>query len=221
MKINRTVEVLLAPLFFFARKWEKRKRKIAEFWWHHQAIAFLRRRGAEFPANGEVWFRGKAFLRIEKGCTIRFGKHFCCNSGRRYSYDDNTTSRIWLLKGAKLIIGHHSGMTNASITAFTSVTIGNYVNIGSGTAIFDTNWHSMHWEERMNPETDVPRARTKPVVIKDHAFIGSNCTICKGVTIGEKAIVATGSVVVCDIPDGEVWGGNPARRIKASHTELP
>jgi acetyltransferase-like isoleucine patch superfamily enzyme len=39
--------------------------------------------------------------------------------------------------------------------------------------------------------------------------------ITKGVTIGDKSVIAAGSVVVCNIPPYEIWGGNPAKFIKA------
>jgi acetyltransferase-like isoleucine patch superfamily enzyme len=39
-----------------------------------------------------------------------------------------------------------------------------------------------------------------------------------GVTIGEGATVAMGSVVLHDVPPGEVWGGNPARPLKRTVT---
>lgn len=45
---------------------------------------------------------------------------------------------------------------------------------------------------------------TKPVVIKDGAFIGAGSMILKGVTIGEGAIVGAGSVVTKNIPDYEI-----------------
>ena len=48
----------------------------------------------------------------------------------------------------------------------------------------------------------------------NHVFIGTRGIINKGVSIGEGAIIAAGSVVVKDIPSWEVWGGNPARFIK-------
>lgn len=38
----------------------------------------------------------------------------------------------------------------------------------------------------------------------------------KGVTIGEHAIVGAGSVVAKDISAGEIWAGNPAKKIRAS-----
>lgn len=52
------------------------------------------------------------------------------------------------------------------------------------------------------------------VVIKRNAFIGMGSLIIKPVTIGENAVVGAGSVVTHDIPDNEIWVGNPARRIR-------
>lgn len=56
-----------------------------------------------------------------------------------------------------------------------------------------------------------------PVRIEDHAWVGFNVIILKGVTIGEGAIVAAGSVVTKDVPAFTVVAGNPARVIR----ELP
>lgn len=52
------------------------------------------------------------------------------------------------------------------------------------------------------------------IKIEDDAFIGARSIITKGVTIGARSVVAAGSVVVCDIPSDEIWGGNPAKFIK-------
>ncbi len=54
----------------------------------------------------------------------------------------------------------------------------------------------------------------KPILIKKNAWIGANATILQGVTIGENAIVAAGSVVSNDVPDNVVVGGIPAKIIK-------
>lgn len=56
------------------------------------------------------------------------------------------------------------------------------------------------------------------IIIKDHAFIGARALIMPGVTIGENAIIAAGSVVTKSVPDGCVAGGNPAKII--AKTEL-
>jgi acetyltransferase-like isoleucine patch superfamily enzyme len=54
----------------------------------------------------------------------------------------------------------------------------------------------------------------KPILIKQNAWIGANATILQGVTIGENAVVAAGSVVSKDVPDNTIVGGIPARVIK-------
>ena len=51
-------------------------------------------------------------------------------------------------------------------------------------------------------------------LVRKGASIGANSTIICGVIIGENAMVGAGSVVTKDIPDNEIWAGNPARRIK-------
>lgn len=54
----------------------------------------------------------------------------------------------------------------------------------------------------------------KSIHIKKNAWIGANATILQGVTIGENAVVASGSVVTKDVPDNVVVGGIPAKIIK-------
>ena len=50
--------------------------------------------------------------------------------------------------------------------------------------------------------------------IGDDVWIGCNAIIMCGVTIGNGAIIAAGSVVTKDVPPYEIWGGNPAKKIK-------
>ena len=57
--------------------------------------------------------------------------------------------------------------------------------------------------------------RTGKVEICARAMVGANCTILPGVKIGEGASVSAMSLVNCDIPAGETWGGIPARKIGA------
>lgn len=54
----------------------------------------------------------------------------------------------------------------------------------------------------------------KPVTIGDNVWIGANAVINPGVTIGNNVVVASGAVVVRDVPDSVVVGGNPARILK-------
>ena len=52
------------------------------------------------------------------------------------------------------------------------------------------------------------------VRVGEGSLIGANAVIKPGVIIGSNATIGAGSVVLRDIPDGETWAGNPARKIK-------
>ena len=58
---------------------------------------------------------------------------------------------------------------------------------------------------------------TKPILVRRNAWLGANVTVLAGVTIGENAIVAAGSVVTKDVPDNMVVAGNPAKIIREIH----
>jgi hypothetical protein len=55
-----------------------------------------------------------------------------------------------------------------------------------------------------------------PITFKKGCLIGARATIQPGVTIGEGSVIATNALVGKwkEIPDGEVWGGLPAKCIK-------
>ena len=55
-----------------------------------------------------------------------------------------------------------------------------------------------------------------PVIIGSGAWIGCGSIILPGAEVGDGAVVAAGSVVRGRIPPGEMWGGVPARCIRAS-----
>ena len=53
-----------------------------------------------------------------------------------------------------------------------------------------------------------------PVIVEDDVLIGANSVILEGVKVGKGAVVAAGSVVTKDVPEGVVVAGSPARIIK-------
>jgi acetyltransferase-like isoleucine patch superfamily enzyme len=109
------------------------------------------------------------------------------------------------------------------------ISIGSDVMISWGCTIADSNFHSTVSAERLKDmsnfrrefkegsigkNTDRSVIKSAPIVIKDKVWIGFNSIIMKGVTIGEGAIIAAGSVVTKDVPDYAVVGGNPAKILK-------
>ena len=53
----------------------------------------------------------------------------------------------------------------------------------------------------------------EPIVIEDNVCIGGFCKIMPGVVIHKNSIIAGGSVVTKDVPEGVIVGGNPAKII--------
>lgn len=51
------------------------------------------------------------------------------------------------------------------------------------------------------------------IEIGNNVFIGANATVMPGVKIGNNCVVAAGAVLTRSIPDGEIWGGVPAKKI--------
>ena len=60
----------------------------------------------------------------------------------------------------------------------------------------------------------------RQVTIGDNVWIGGNCTILPGVTIGSNVVVAAGAVVTKDVPDNRVVAGVPARVVKELENDV-
>lgn len=60
---------------------------------------------------------------------------------------------------------------------------------------------------------------SKPIVIKENAWLGIGVSVMPGVTIGRNSVVAAHSVVSRDVPDNVIVGGIPAKVIKPIEAE--
>lgn len=143
------------------------------------------------------------------------GNDFRCISGGMLNpMGRNIKSYIKVSKNAQLIIGDNVGISSCAIRCANSIILENNIRIGAMTIITDTDAHSLDPDLRKNWATDTINAKTRPIHIKENVFIGTSCIICKGVTIGRNSIIGAGSVVTHNIPDNEIWAGNPAKYIK-------
>ena len=88
-----------------------------------------------------------------------------------------------------------------SVSVYAGVTIEDDVFIGP--CVTFTN--------DMRPRAFIRGWKITPTTIKKGASLGANSTVVCGVTIGEYAMVAAGSVVTKDVPSYALVMGNPAR----------
>lgn len=109
-----------------------------------------------------------------------------------------------------------------------SLVIGKFCQIASGTKFimgsanhrlcsvttYPFNVFGGAWTENTPPHMD-QLPRKGDIIIGNDVWIGRESVIMPGIKVGDGAIIAAYSVVVKDIPAYTVYGGNPARFIKA------
>lgn len=100
-----------------------------------------------------------------------------------------------------------------NIVLCSGVHIGDECFIGNGT-IFINDKYPRSTNIRGDLET-FPDWKDRYITTKigNNVSIGSNCTILGGVTVGDFAVIGAGSVVTKNVPAGEVWAGNPAKKL--------
>ncbi len=172
--------------------------------------------------EGKIYIKGKTYFKFGKNSKIKSNDILIlCDDSIKYKVrpsliriDDNATlindsssiyygADIILFKGSTLKIGNSFLNSNCKIRCHKSITIGDDCAISHDLTIMDSNAHSLNGDKK-----------TLPVVIKNHVWIGTRVTILSGVTVGEGAVIAAGSVVTKDVPPNTVVGGNPAKVIK-------
>lgn len=155
--------------------------------------------------NGTFKIVGKGKLVLSDECVINSGK-------RANPIGGDTRTLFSISSNATIIIGKKCGISNAAFVSNSGITLENNVFIGGGVKLYDTDFHSVLYEERIQKPD--PGVKSKPILIKEGAFVGAHSIILKGVTIGKHSVVGAGSVVTRNIPDNEVWAGNPVKFIR-------
>lgn len=125
--------------------------------------------------------------------------------------------------GGRIRIAPHVYIGDDCILSSASlIDIGRFSMLAHGVHIFDNDSHPLDWEDRYEQSIayrsgnapSAPKVNSAPVTIGEHVWIGFNAFISKGVTIGDRCIVAACSVVTKDVPPDTVVAGNPARIVK-------
>lgn len=102
------------------------------------------------------------------------------------------------------------------------IRIGARTMVAHGVQIFDNDSHPLDPRDRhadyLNLIEGRPRTHlipSAPVEIGEDCWLGANSIVLKGVTIGDRSVVAAGSVVTTDIGEDCVAAGNPARVVRS------
>lgn len=136
---------------------------------------------------------------IGEGTRIWHWVHICGRAeiGARCSFGQN------VFVGNRVVIGDNVKVQN-NVSIYDDVTLENDVFCGP----------SMVFTNVVNPRSAVPRKQEyMGTLVKRGATLGANCTVVCGVTVGEHAFVAAGSVVTHDVAPYALVMGVPARQV--------
>lgn len=135
----------------------------------------------------------------------------------------NETGAVNIFDSAKVIVGNHS---YGSLNVFgwghpdERLQIGNYVSIANdvkfilGGNHYTSGVTTFPVSAKKKSNKDVDAICKGPIVVQDDVWIGSNATILSGVSVSRGAIIAAGSVVVRNVDEYAIVGGNPAKFIR-------
>ncbi len=166
--------------------------------WFRLVVRALAREAAIGP---DLRLYGSVVLTHVRGAKLRIGRHVMLGQG-------------WLsvLPGAELEIGDKVSLNQCfTLLCATKVRIGSDTRIGELVSIRDQD-HRFDDPDSLIHEQGFASA---PIEIGANCWIGRGAAILRGVTIGDGAVIGANAVVTKDVPASEVWGGVPARRIRA------
>jgi acetyltransferase-like isoleucine patch superfamily enzyme len=190
--------------------------KVAYYTWYNKM--YFGFRGIHFGDSMQVF--NKIYVVGAKG-KITIGNHFQFTSGDCINpLSSNLIGVICTGKSSTTItIGDYVGISSSRFIIETGLQIGDYVKIGANCLIIDTDSHEIDYKARCgqpaaNPDDITAIVQTSPITIEDHAWIGANCIVLKGVTIGARTVIGAGSVVTKSIPADCIAAGNPCKVIR-------
>ncbi len=156
--------------------------------------------GKNIRFHHPICFQGKGTITIKDHVT--FGYHLAGSNDNRIILQARFTN-------SEIIIGEYSQIMNGCELLSTDlISIGDYVLLGAGVKIMDSNFHEVNPLLRMSP------GESSPVFIHSNCWVGIDSLLLKGSEIGENTVIAAKSLVRSHMESNAIYGGNPARLIK-------
>lgn len=175
------------------------------------ATLVLRARGCRLGRG--VILNGLPYVRCRGAGSIVLGDGVTINSTRWSNWLNTPGAMILNVEdGATLELKAGSGVSSSQIIANVGIEIGEDSLVGAGSLICDSDMHEI-------PLGSSKAIAAAPIRIGRGVFIGARCIVLKGVTIGDGAVVAAGSVVVRDVPAHVLVAGNPAKELRKLKAE--
>lgn len=176
----------------------------------------------KIPFGKDMQVYNKFYLLKHPTSIITIGNNFVFTSGEAFNpLCRNIKGCIYASENSTINIGHNVGISSACLWAKEKIIIGNNVKIGGDSILIDTDAHSLNHHIRNSNQTnekglsiDEIQAKSKPIIIEDDVLIGTRCIILKGVTIGARSVIGSGSIVSKDIPADCIAAGNPCKVIR-------
>jgi len=188
----------------------RRLRMIYYIHWNRLKFSFC---GIKFEEGMNVY--NKIYVNVHPTAQVSIGHNFTFSSGAAFNpLSRNIRGCIFAEAKSNIIIGDNVAISSATLWAKESVQIGNNVKIGSDCILLDTDAHNLDYIIRRDSSRDTFTAKSTPIIIEDDVLIGTRCIILKGVTIGARSVIGSGSIVTKSIPADCIAAGNPCKVIK-------
>jgi acetyltransferase-like isoleucine patch superfamily enzyme len=172
-----------------------------------------------------VWKRFRACATIPSNCMVGT-MAWCSGTPRQIRLGQRTICRGILLCDGGLGLIEIGDLVyigdNVIISTRERIRIGSRTLLAHGVQIFDNDSHPVDAGDRhadyLNLIEGRPRTHLIPsaqVEIGEDCWVGANSIVLKGVKIGNRSIIAAGSVITTDIDDDCVAAGNPAQIVRS------
>ena len=157
---------------------------------------------------------GNFDVRIHKNSKIKIGDNVTfVSSSKKSALSINSKLKLVCFYKGSIDIRNNVAINGSTISCrSTSIVIKEGTIIAPNCTITDSNFHSILPIKNRNTNLGIETDR--PIYIEKNVWIGLNCTVLKGVRIGENSIIAAGSVVLSNVEPNSIYRGNPAVFVK-------